>query len=257
MRPEDIESLLESVRDGRLTPLVAMETLRTLPFREAAGILADTHRLLRQGFVEAVFAEGKTHQQVADALKVLFDSQGAAVATRVDLSCGETLLGRFPEGVYDSTSRVFSIGQFPSRTIKLVIGVICAGTSDIPVAEEAARVLEFSGWTVNRIQDVGVAGLHRILGKLEELRSCSVLIVVAGMEGALPGVVGGLVGCPVIAVPTSVGYGVGQKGYAALLTMLTTCASGVCVMNIDNGYGAAVAAQRILNGLSGEQRMQR
>ena len=256
MRPEDIKSLLDTVRDGGLTPLEAMETLKTLPFREAAGILADTHRLLRQGFVEAVFAEGKTHQQVADALKVLFDSQGAAVATRVDSTCGVTLLERFPEGVFDSTSRVFSVGEFPRRSTKLVIGVVCAGTSDIPVAEEAARILEFSGWTVNRITDVGVAGLHRILGKLEELRSCCVLIVVAGMEGALPGVVGGLVGCPVIAVTTSVGYGGGQNGYAALLTMLSTCASGVSVMNVDNGYGAAVAAQRILNGICSGRKLE-
>lgn len=256
MRVEDIRTLLESVRDGSLTPMVAMETLKTLPFREAEGILADTHRLLRQGFVEAVFAEGKTPQQVADALRLLIDSQGAAVATRVDSGCGAFLSERFPSGVYDLNSRIYSVGKFPRRSTQLRVGIVSAGTSDLPVAEEAARVLEFSGWEVNRINDVGVAGLHRILGKLEALRSCSVLIVVAGMEGALPGVVGGLVGCPLIAVPTSVGYGVGQNGYSALLTMLSTCASGVTVMNIDNGYGAAVAAQRILNLIGAAQEVE-
>jgi pyridinium-3,5-biscarboxylic acid mononucleotide synthase len=256
MRPEHLKSLLEAVRDGEVSLEEAMEALRTLPFREAAGILADTHRLLRQGFSEAVYAEGKTHNQVGDALVVLREAEGAAIATRVDGACGAVLLKRIPDGVYDPSSRLFRVGKLPLRKTKRVVGVVCAGTSDLPVAEEAAQVLEFSGWVVNRIQDVGVAGLHRLLGKLEALRSCSVLIVVAGMEGALPGVVGGLVGCPVIAVPTSVGYGVGIRGYAALLTMLSACASGLTVMNIDNGYGAAVATQRILNGMDADDRLE-
>jgi NCAIR mutase (PurE)-related protein len=252
MSPESLTSLLEGVRDGSHSPQEAMEALRTLPFREAAGILADTHRLLRQGFGEAVFAEGKTHQQVCDAVGILLESQGAALATRVDESCGAFLQARISEGTYDALSRLFHVGRLPEHGTKRVVGVVCAGTSDLPVAEEAAQVLEFSGWSVRRIQDVGVAGLHRLLGKLEALRSCSILIVVAGMEGALPGVVGGLVGCPVIAVPTSVGYGAGVQGFAALLTMLNACSSGVTVVNIDNGYGAAVAAQRILNRMGDE-----
>lgn len=247
MKPKDIETLLEAVRDRALSPGEALEELRTLPYRSAAGVLADTHRLLRQGFPEAVFAEGKTPEQVAEALRLLSESQGAALATRVDGACGARLRERFPEGIYDGVSRLFQVGEPNLREDGRVIGVVGAGTSDLPVAEEAARVLEFSGWRVLRIEDSGVAGLHRLLARLEEMRACSVLIVVAGMEGALPSVVGGLVACPVIAVPTSIGYGASFSGLAPLLTMLNSCASGVTVVNIDNGYGAAVAAVRILN----------
>lgn len=247
MRPEHIESLLLAVRKGALSPEEALEELRLLPFRGAAGILADTHRLLRQGFPEAVFAEGKTPEQVAQALQLLTDAQEAALATRVNIACAALLSEKFPGGVYDEVSRLFRVGRHDEGTSERVIGVVSAGTSDLPVAEEAAGVLEFSGRKVFRIEDSGVAGLHRLLARLEEMRACSVLIVVAGMEGALPSVVGGLVGCPVIAVPTSVGYGASFAGLAPLLTMLNSCASGVTVVNIDNGYGAAVAALRILN----------
>lgn len=251
MRPEHIESILEAVRDQAMSPGEALEELRTLPYRGAAGILADTHRLLRQGFPEAVFAEGKTAEQVAQALRLLSESQGAALATRVDAACAAFLSERFPEGVYDGVSRLFRVGGYGKRSGERRIGVVGAGTSDLPVAEEAAQVLEFSGWEVLRIEDSGVAGLHRLLARLDEMRACSVLIVVAGMEGALPSVVGGLVACPVIAVPTSVGYGASFSGVAPLLTMLNSCASGVTVVNIDNGYGAAVAALRILNQAEG------
>ncbi len=246
MRTEDLEALLLAVRDGRLEPKAALEELSTLPFRQAEGVLADTHRLLRQGFPEAVFAEGKTSRQVGDALELLWQAQGAALATRVTGEVGQILMERFPEGRYDALSRLFILGAMLGKEGNQVVGVVCAGTSDLSVAEEAAQVLEFSGRKVVRITDVGVAGLHRLLARLEELRRCDALIVAAGMEGALPGVIGGLVARPVIAVPTSVGYGAGFRGVSALLTMLNTCASGVTVVNIDNGYGAAIAVERIL-----------
>jgi NCAIR mutase (PurE)-related protein len=246
MTTQMLAALLEAVRDGSLDVTTAIDDLRTLPFREASGILADTHRLLRQGFPEAVFAQGKTPQQVGDALELLWTAQGAALATRVSRETAELLNERFPYGVYDPTSHLFRLGSLPAREGTPKIGVVCAGTSDLPVGEEAAQVLEFGGWKTLRITDVGGAGLHRVLARLDDLRGCAVLIVVAGMEGALPGVIGGLVACPVIAVPTSVGYGANFAGVSALLTMLNTCASGVTVVNIDNGYGAAVAAQRIL-----------
>jgi NCAIR mutase (PurE)-related protein len=240
-----VRQLLEQVSQGRINTEEAVEQLCTLPFREAAGVLADTHRLLRQGFPEAVFAEGKTLDQVGAALTLLSKAQGAALATRVSEAMGEELKRRFSQGCYDPVSRIFEVGRLEPASRGLA-GVVCAGTSDLPVAEEAARTLEFCGHSVTRIVDVGVAGLHRLLARLADLRGCSVLIVVAGMEGALPGVVGGLVACPVIAVPTSVGYGASFKGLSALLTMLNGCSSGVSVVNIDNGYGAAVAARRIL-----------
>ena len=155
------------------------------------------------------------------------------------------LTQRFAEGVYDEVSRLFRIGQMPRRTSGTVV-VICAGTSDAPVAEEAAQTLEFAGFTTKRIYDVGVAGLHRLLSKLDQIRDCDVIITIAGMEGALPSVVGGLVSQPVIAVPTSVGYGANFQGLSALLAMLNSCSSGIGVVNIDNGFGAAMLAIRIL-----------
>ena len=180
------------------------------------------------------------------ALTMLESAHGAALATRVDEVCGKALMKHFPAGSYQASGRLFTLGRMRLRKCKRKIGVVCAGTSDLFVADETAGVLSFGGWEVMRITDVGVAGLHRLLARLDDLRSCRVLIVVAGMEGALPGVVGGLVRCPVIAVPTSVGYGAAFGGVSALLTMLNSCASGVTVVNIDNGYGAAIAAQRIL-----------
>lgn len=246
MDEERLKQMLADLAGGRLTVTEAFEKLGTLPFLEAGEVLADTHRLIRQGFPEAVFAEGKTVEQVTTALTTLALAHGAAMATRVNAACGKALLEHFPAGVYVSGARLFTLGTMSSRGGKCKIGVVCAGTSDLTVAEEAVGVLQFGGWEVTRIWDVGVAGLHRLLARLDDLRACKVLIVVAGMEGALPSVVGGLVRCPVIAVPTSVGYGTAFGGVSALLTMLNSCASGVTVVNIDNGYGAAIAAQRIL-----------
>lgn len=247
MNESKLRDLLAQVSEGKLPPDQALERLRTLPFAEAGQVLADTHRVIRQGFPEAVYAEGKTLTQTSDALNALVAAHGSALATRVPPDMAGLLLQRFPTGSYDGVSRLYRVGQMDGSFKSAPVAVVCAGTSDLPVAEEAAQTLEFAGAKVKRITDVGVAGLHRLLARLDDLRSAGIVIAVAGMEGALPSVLGGLVAAPVIAVPTSVGYGANLKGIAALLTMLSSCASGLTVVNIDNGYGAAVAALRILN----------
>ena len=247
MNESKLRDLLAQVSEGRLPPDQALERLRTLPFAEAGQVLADTHRVIRQGFPEAVFAEGKTLTQTSDALTALVAAHGSALATRVAPDMAAMLLQRFPTGSYDGVSRLYRIGHMNGSFKVAPIAVVCAGTSDLPIAEEAAQTLEFAGAKVNRITDVGVAGLHRLLARLDDLRSASIVIAIAGMEGALPSVLGGLVAAPVIAVPTSVGYGANLGGISALLTMLNSCASGLTVVNIDNGFGAAVAALRVLN----------
>lgn len=247
MNESKLRDLLAQVSEGRLPPEQALERLRTLPFAEAGQVLADTHRVIRQGFPEAVFAAGKTLAQTSDALTALVAAHGCALATRVSSEIATLLLQRFPTGSYDCVSRLYRIGQMNVSFQSAPVAVVCAGTSDLPIAEEAAQTLEFAGVRVNRITDVGVAGLHRLLARLEDLRSASIVIAIAGMEGALPSVLGGLVAAPVIAVPTSVGYGANMHGLSALLGMLTSCASGLTVVNIDNGFGAAVAALRVLN----------
>ena len=247
MNEARLRDLLTQVSEGKLPAQAALERLRTLPFAEAGDVLADTHRLIRQGFPEAVFAQGKTLEQVTDALTALLAAHGGALATRVAPEIAAELAMRFPTGRYDAASRLYRIGSTDPLATKATVAVVSAGTTDKPVAEEAAQTLEFAGITVTRLADVGVAGLHRILSKLDLLRSASLVIVVAGMDGALPSVVGGLVAAPVIAVPTSIGYGASFGGIAALLTMLNSCASGVTVVNIDNGYGAAIAALRFLH----------
>lgn len=247
MNESKLADLLAQVSAGTLLPDQALESLRTLPFAESGQVLADTHRMIRQGFPEAVYAEGKTLTQTTDALTALVAAHGGALATRVTAEAASSMLQRFPTGSYDSVSRLYRIGQMNGTFSSAPVAVVCAGTSDLPVAEEAAQTLEFAGAQVNRITDVGVAGLHRLLTRLDELRAASVVIAIAGMEGALPSVLGGLVAAPVIAVPTSVGYGANLHGISALLSMLNSCASGLTVVNIDNGFGAAVAALRILN----------
>jgi NCAIR mutase (PurE)-related protein len=247
MNESNLRDLLSQVSSGAVPPGQALELLRTLPFAEAGQVLADTHRMIRQGFPEAVYAEGKTIAQTTDALNALVAAHGSALATRVTYEVASSLQQRFPTGTYDSVSRLYRIGQMNGSFPSPPVAVVCAGTSDLPVAEEAAQTLEFAGARVNRITDVGVAGLHRLLARLDDLRAASIVIAVAGMEGALPSVLGGLVASPVIAVPTSVGYGANLHGISALLTMLNSCASGLTVANIDNGFGAAMAALRILN----------
>ncbi|MCB1278108.1 nickel pincer cofactor biosynthesis protein LarB [Prosthecobacter sp.] len=246
MNESKLSELLTQVSEGKLPPDQALERLRTLPFAEAGQVLADTHRVIRQGFPEAVYAEGKTLAQTSDALTALVAAHGCALATRVSTNTAALLLQRFPTGSYDGVSRLYRIGQMERSSSSPSVTVVCAGTSDLPVAEEAAQTLEFAGVRVNRLSDVGVAGLHRLLNRLEDLRSAGLIIAVAGMEGALPSVLGGLVAAPVIAVPTSVGYGANLNGISALLSMLNSCASGLTVVNIDNGFGAAIAAIRML-----------
>ncbi len=247
MNESKLADLLAQVSVGTLLPDQALERLRTLPFAESGQVLADTHRMIRQGFPEAVYAEGKTLAQTTDALTALVAAHGGALATRVPTEVASSLQQRFPTGSYDSVSRLYRIGQMSVSFPSAPVAVVCAGTSDLPVAEEAAQTLEFAGAKVNRFADVGVAGLHRLLARLDDLRAASIVIAIAGMEGALPSVLGGLVAAPVIAVPTSVGYGANLHGISALLSMLNSCASGLTVVNIDNGFGAAVAALRILN----------
>lgn len=252
MNESKLRELLAQVSEGKLPPDQALERLRTLPFVEAGQVLADTHRVIRQGFPEAVYAEGKSLTQTTDALTALVGAHGCALATRVNAETAALLLQRFPTGSYDSVSRLYRIGQMDRVFKAAPVAVVCAGTSDLPVAEEAAQTLEFAGARVSRITDVGVAGLHRLLARLNDLRGASIVITIAGMEGALPSVLGGLISAPVIAVPTSIGYGANLHGVAALLSMLNSCASGLAVVNIDNGFGAAMAALRILNGGSNE-----
>jgi len=247
MNESKLADLLAQVSVGTLPPDQALERLRTLPFAESGQVLADTHRMIRQGFPEAVYAEGKTLTQTTDALTALVAAHGGALATRVTSEVASSLLELFPTGNYDSVSRLYRIGQMNGSFSSAPVAVVCAGTSDLPVAEEAAQTLEFAGARVSRFTDVGVAGLHRLLARLDDLRAASIVIAIAGMEGALPSVLGGLVAAPVIAVPTSVGYGANLHGISALLSMLNSCASGLTVVNIDNGFGAAVAALRILN----------
>jgi pyridinium-3,5-biscarboxylic acid mononucleotide synthase len=198
----------------------------------------DTDRLQRQGFPEVVYGRGKTRQQMIDALTGLHQAHGHALATRVE----EDL--QLPGGHYDPASKLYCMGHMSRRAGRVM--VISAGTADHPVAEEAAQTLEYLGYQPERITDIGVAGLHRLLDRLDHLRTADLLIVVAGMEGALPSVIGGLLPQPIIAVPTSTGYGTGAHGIAAILGMLNSCASGLTVVNIDNGFGAALAAHRIL-----------
>jgi NCAIR mutase (PurE)-related protein len=208
--------------------------------------LPDTSRAERCGRPEVVFCPGKTPEQIAGLMRLLAEKHGAALATRATPEQAATLLAEEPGARHDPLSRLLTLGQHPASAKPWQAGVLSAGTADQSVAAEAAGTLRFYGWPVTEIRDIGVAGLHRLLARLPEIRSCDVLIVVAGMEGALPTAVGGLVQRPLIAVPTSVGYGAGFGGLAPLLTMLNSCASGVTVVNIDNGFGAACAADAIL-----------
>ena len=209
------------------------------------GLNPDLDREHRQGFPEMVFGHGKTVPQIAHALRTLQEAHGYAFATGIDPAKAEQLLTDLPRLDWDETSRTAALGRMKSTRQQVCI--VCAGTSDLPVAEEAARTCDFLGHDVIRVQDVGVAGLHRLLERLPDIRTAPVVIAVAGMEGALPSVLGGLISAPLIAVPTSIGYGTGLGGLAAVMSMLNTCASGVTVMNIDNGFGAALAAHRILS----------
>jgi len=246
MNIKAIEKLLEDVRKGETDIKAAMERLKFLPFEELEFATIDSHRSLRRGFPEVIYGEGKTTAQIRKIAKKLREKDENVLITRLDAAKARMLKKTFKGSLYNKLARTLFITTHP--VIKAGRGdilVISAGTSDIPVAEEAAVTAESMGNTVKRVYDVGVSGLHRLLYKKEELSSAMVLIVVAGMEGALPSVVSGLVARPVIAVPTSVGYGANLGGMTTLLAMLNSCASGVSVVNIDNGFGAGYAAALI------------
>ena len=246
MNRDHVRNLLEAVRSGELATADALEKLSNLPFADLPDARVDTHRALRHGIPEVVYAPGKTPQQIVEIVGALRNAEQDVLVTRVDAEVGERVLAEVGGGTYDAVGRLLWYGpaEVPA-TGKGTIVVVTAGTSDLPVAAEAIGVARRFGNKVESIADVGVAGIHRLLASSQTLRSARVLIVVAGMEGALPSVVGGLVDKPVIAVPTSVGYGAAFGGIAALLGMLTSCASNDTVVNIDNGFGAAYVATLI------------
>ncbi|HEU4699872.1 MAG TPA: nickel pincer cofactor biosynthesis protein LarB [Gemmatimonadales bacterium] len=248
MTPEHLEALLADVAAGRLAPAAAAERLGRFPSERLDFATLDHHRALRQGHPEVVFCAGKTDEQVLAICERLAAEDGGFFGTRASARQAELLAGRFPRLEWNALGRTVRLAPEPAPPLLSddVALVVCAGTSDLPVAEECAATLAAFRHRVERLTDVGVAGLHRLLAEGDRLRDAAVVIVAAGMEGALPSVVGGLVAVPVIAVPTSVGYGASFGGLAALLGMLNSCASGLTVVNIDNGFGAAVAASRIL-----------
>ena len=207
----------------------------------------DPGRLARQGFPEVIYCQSKTTDQIIDNLRALAAANGRALGTRLQPERAAEVLAALPDAHYDRLGRTIAMGEGPKPAADAgLVAVVCAGTSDLPVAAEAAATLGFLGHPVRAFNDIGVAGIHRLHSRIDEIRTAGVVIVVAGMEGALPSVVGGLVAAPVIAVPTSVGYGAAFEGLAALLGMLNSCASGLTVVNIDNGFGAAMAAHRII-----------
>lgn len=245
MDREKLRRLLEEVREGKKGVEEALEALRGFPFEELEFAHLDTHRALRKGFPEVVFCSGKTPAQVVEIIGRLYEKSGRVMATRASPEVAEAVIKAFPEARHFPEARIIFLGEPAPRAGRGTVLVITAGTADIPVAEEAAVTAELLGSPVERLYDVGVAGLHRLLAYKDKLFSANVIIVVAGMEGALPSVVGGLVARPVIAVPTSIGYGAHWGGLASLLTMLNTCAPGVVVVNIDNGFGAGYVAHLI------------
>lgn len=253
MRRERLLALLASIADGSLLPRDALARLATLDSESLPYATIDHHRALRQGFPEVIFAEGKTVAQVVGIAAELAGRGDGVLITRLEPVMREPLERRFPGIELNALGRTaFVAPHTPAPAGEGTILIVTAGTSDLPVAEEAAVTARALGNEVARLTDVGVAGIHRLLERAEMLSAATVIIVVAGMDGALPSVVGGLVAAPVIAVPTSVGYGASFGGVAALLTMLNSCASGVTVVNIDNGFGAAFAASRITHERAGQ-----
>ena len=251
-----LRAVLEQVQGGRLSLDEAVERLRSLPYEDLGFAKVDTHRALRQGLPEVVFCQGKTADQAAEILATLWSRHDRVMGTRVAPDMAEIILRRLPEARYHPIPRLITLARAPAQTPVdggSYVLVACAGTADMPVAEEAAITLEFAGDRCIRAYDVGVAGIHRLLDQMELLVGADVIISVAGMEGALTSVIGGLVACPVIGVPTSVGYGANFGGLAPLLTMLNSCAPGVSVVNIDNGFGAAVTAHTILSRIAGRK----
>jgi len=246
-QPKALQSLLEAVAAGEVSPSVALNELKHFPF-ESVGDFAkiDHHRTLRTGFPEVIWGPGKTPDQIAEIMAAMRLRSSTVMATRIEPEIFAQLKAKVPGLEYYQTARICALASEAISKNSGIIGLISAGTSDLPVAEEAAITAELCGFQVQRLWDVGVAGIHRLLSNRQVIAEADVLIVVAGMEGALPSVVAGLADCPVIGVPTSVGYGASFGGIAPLLTMLNSCAAGVAVVNIDNGFGAAILAGQIL-----------
>jgi hypothetical protein len=237
--------ILEVFRAGKIPREKVLRAFQSAPVADLGFAQVDTHRALRKGFPEVIFGSGKTPEQVVKIASRLLEHEQRVLVTRVTPEHARALHKKFKRAVYHQLARCVTIEKSPLSKRAGTIAVICAGTSDLPVTEEAAVTAEIMGNRVERIHDVGVSGLHRLFPHLEAIQGANVLIVVAGMEGALPSVIAGLVSRPVIAVPTSVGYGASFGGLAALLAMLNSCGSGVTVVNIDNGFGAGYAASQI------------
>ncbi len=246
MNPDHLKTLLANVQAGKVSVEKALKELKTLPFEDIGCATIDHHRHLRQGAPETIFGAGKTVAQIRAIMEKMVEKGNNILVTRLERNKVANIKKAFPKSKYYPHSRTLTLINHPIQRVgRGTILVVCAGTSDIPVAEEALVTAKMMGNPVDYLYDVGVAGIHRLMSQREKLFAAHVLIVVAGMEGALPSVVGGLVDRPVIAVPTSVGYGSNFGGITALLAMLNSCASGIAVVNIDNGYGAAHVASLI------------
>lgn len=245
MNKKNIKDLLDKVASGEITPGNALTELEDFPSALMGFAQIDTHRILRRGVPETVFGQGKTPEQIEQIVERMTDSNTPVLVTRISPEAAGEILSRWPEADYDHVAGTMTIGRLPLAGGKRIL-VMAAGTADLPVAEEAVRTAVFLGREVDKAYDVGVAGIHRLASCRDEMTGSGVIIAVAGMEGALPGVVAGLISVPVIGVPTSVGYGVSLSGMTPLLTMLSSCACGLTVVNIDNGYGAAMAAHFML-----------
>jgi pyridinium-3,5-biscarboxylic acid mononucleotide synthase len=246
VNPSDIDALLQAVRDGQVSPADARARLAVFGSEGLGFATIDHARELRTGWPEVVFGAGKTPEQVAAIAERIAARGHNVLVTRTTVEAFRGVAARLPAARHHESARCITVEVAPVAPLPGRVAVVCAGTSDLPVAEEAALTAAFQGATVTRIYDVGVAGIHRLLGRAAELREADVVVVVAGMEGALPSVVAGLIAAPVIAVPTSVGYGASFQGLAALLAMLNSCAAGLAVVNIDNGFGAGHLAGTIL-----------
>ena len=240
-----LKELLKQVNEGRTGIDEAVDALTDLPYKELGYAKIDNHRELRTGYPEVIFGQGKTAAQVRDIIGFMMTRQSNILATRITPDTAQEVMAAIPETEYHETARCLTIRRKPAELTKTHVAVVTAGTADLPVAEEAAVTAEIFDNRVERFFDVGVAGIHRLYHHIDDIRKARVIVVVAGMEGALPSIVGGMVDKPVIAVPTSVGYGANFGGLSALLGMLTSCASGVSVVNIDNGFGAGYLAGMI------------
>ncbi|MCX7884836.1 MAG: nickel pincer cofactor biosynthesis protein LarB [Caloramator sp.] len=245
MDERDIRKLLEDVKNDKISIEEGLKEIANLPFKDIGYAMVDNHREIRVGYPEVIYCAGKTVEQVTGIVKYMLDKNCNILATRASEEMYDAVYDICSDAQYNKTARIITIKRKDLSVPESFIAVVTAGTSDIPVAEEAAATAEFLGNKVERIFDVGVAGIHRLFSKIDIIRAAKVVVVVAGMEGALASVVAGLIDKPVIAVPTSVGYGANFGGLSALLTMLNSCASGVSVVNIDNGFGAGYLSSMI------------